>query len=142
LSRLTTLRISDEDWDYIKKYGLKISHIFKLGLEQSKLEFLETARDELKKLYQRVYILEQKIYNLEQLNNPKNIYFHDKNIYNLEKVAEEFIKFDRQRHSDSVNLRWLAPRIKKLQKAGIIKTEEEVLEFCKNYSQKEGIDNV
>jgi len=129
---LTSIRISDEDYDYILKHGLKISEIFKIGLAQIKTEMLETAYDELAKLQKKVYNLQQKIYILEQ----ENIYNQDKNIYNLEILFKNFLVAKRYQYSDNQNLTWLEPRIRKLRKNGISHSKERILELCKDYCKK------
>lgn len=131
---LTSLRIDDEDYDYILRYGLKITEIFKIGLAQIKMEMLESAYDELAKLQKKVYNLQQKIYILEQ----ENIYKNGKNIYNLESLFKNFSVAGRDKYSDEHNLVWLETRIKKLRKNGISYSAEKLLDMCKRYCRNAG----
>jgi hypothetical protein len=129
---LTTLRIDDKDYEFLQKYKIRIKDVFKIGLEKYKTEILSEAYDLLAKMRKNVYILEQKIYMLEQ----ENIYKSQK-IYTLDDVFHEFCKANRISFTDRENLNWLKPRIERLRENGCAKSTENVLNYLKRRYENE-----
>ena len=131
LVHLTSIKIDDDEYQFIQKYRLKIKDIFKIGLVKTKLELLSEAYELLAKTRQNVYTIEQKIYILEQ----ENIYKSQK-IYTIEDILKEYIQSERNIYTDNQNKIWLQPRIERLQENGCAKTFDSVLEYCKNNKEK------
>lgn len=132
MPRLTTIRISEDDYDYCRNHSYKFIDIFRIGIAQARNQNLENLYEEQAKLRKKLYSLEQKIYILEN----ENIYKKDK-IYTIEDVLDEFIKFKRSRYQKYENLQWLEPKVKKLVESGEAYTPEQVLDFCvKRYDTK------
>ena len=125
MSHLTSIRISDDEFDFCRKHSYKIIDIFRIGLANAKNQHLENMYEEQANLRKMLYNLEQKIYILENENIYKN-----KKIYTIDDVLADYVKYKRDRYDKYENLQWLEPKVKKLTESGEAYTPEQVYEFC------------